>query len=70
MTSTDEEGLEVKITRGMRRGTAKLARRSEIVTQETLVAGIDITRKESVVVCGSCPSGLGAGPREDAPPCG
>lgn len=40
----------MKVTRGMRRRTAKLARRSEIVTRETLVAGIDIARRESVVV--------------------
>jgi len=40
----------VKITRGMRRRTAKLARRSEIVDRGTLVAGIDIAKKESVVV--------------------
>ena len=40
----------MKITRGMRRRTAKLARRSEIVDRGTLVAGIDIAKKESVVV--------------------
>lgn len=40
----------MKSTRGMRRRTAKLLRRSEIVTRETLVAGIDIARRESVVV--------------------
>lgn len=40
----------MKSTRGMRRRTEKLARRSEIVTRETLVAGIDIARRESVVV--------------------
>jgi len=40
----------VKSTRGMRRRTAKLARRSEIVTRGALVAGIDIARKECVVV--------------------
>ena len=40
----------MKVTRGMRRRTAKLARRSEIVTRETLVAGIDIAKRESVVV--------------------
>lgn len=40
----------MKSTRGMRRRTAKLARRSEIVTRETLVAGIDIAKRESVVV--------------------
>ncbi len=40
----------MKSTRGMRRRTAKLARRSEIVTRSALVAGIDIARKESVVV--------------------
>jgi transposase len=34
----------------MRRRTEKLARRSEIVSRETLVAGIDIAKKESVVV--------------------
>ena len=40
----------MKSTRGMRRRTAKLARRSEIVTRGTLVAGIDIAKKECVVV--------------------
>lgn len=40
----------MKSTRGMRRRTAKLARRSEIVTRETLVAGIDIGKRECVVV--------------------
>jgi len=40
----------VKSTRGMRRRSAKLARRSEIVTRGALVAGIDIARKECVVV--------------------
>ena len=40
----------MKSTRGMRRRTAKLARRSEIVTRGALVAGIDIARKECVVV--------------------
>jgi transposase len=34
----------------MRRRSAKLARRSEIVTRETLVAGIDIAKRQSVVV--------------------
>jgi len=50
LTDPDEEGLVVKSTRGMRRRSAKLARRSEIVTRETLAAGIDIARRESVVV--------------------
>jgi transposase len=40
----------VKVTRGMRRRTAKLARRSAIVSSQTLVAGIDIAKRESVVV--------------------
>ena len=40
----------VKVTRGMRRRTAKLARRSEIVNSRTLVAGVDIAKRESVVV--------------------
>lgn len=40
----------MKVTRGMQRRTAKLARRSEIVNGQTLVAGIDIAKKESVVV--------------------
>jgi len=34
----------------MQRRTAKLARRAEIVTRETLVVGIDIAKRESVVV--------------------
>jgi transposase len=50
LTNPDEEGLEVKVTRGMRRRTAKLARRSEIVSRETLVAGIDIAKRQSLVV--------------------
>lgn len=40
----------MKSTRGMRRRTEKLARRSEIVSRGTLVAAIDIAKKESVVV--------------------
>ena len=40
----------MKVTRGMQRRTAKLARRSEIVTSETLIAGVDLAKKESVVV--------------------
>lgn len=40
----------MKSTRGMRRRTAKLARRAEIVTRGTLLAGIDIAKKECVVV--------------------
>jgi transposase len=40
----------MKVTRGMQRRTAKLARRSEIVTGQTLVAGIDLAKRESVVV--------------------
>lgn len=40
----------MKVTRGMQRRTAKLARRSEVVTRETLVVGIDIAKRESVVV--------------------
>lgn len=40
----------MKVTRGMRRRSAKLARRSEIVTRGTLVAGIDIAKRQSVVV--------------------
>ena len=40
----------MKVTRGMQRRTAKLARRSEIVNNRALVAGIDIAKRESVVV--------------------
>lgn len=40
----------MKVTRGMRRRTEKLARRSEIVNSRSLVAGIDIAKRESVVV--------------------
>jgi hypothetical protein len=37
-------------TRGVQRTTARLARRSAIVSAETLVVGIDIARRVSVVV--------------------
>ena len=40
----------MKVTRGMQRRTAKLARRAEIVNSRTLVAGVDIAKRESVVV--------------------
>jgi transposase len=40
----------MKVTRGMRRRTAKLARRSAIVNDQALVAGVDIAKKECVVV--------------------
>lgn len=40
----------MKTTRGMRRRTQKLARRAEIVDRGTLVAGIDIARKDCMVV--------------------
>ena len=40
----------MKVTRGMQRRTAKLARRSEIVNDSTLLAGIDIAKRESLVV--------------------
>lgn len=40
----------MKVTRGMQRRTAKLARRSEVVTARTLVAGVDIAKGESVVL--------------------
>lgn len=40
----------MKVTRGMRRRTVKLTRRAELVTQDTLIAGIDLAKKESVVV--------------------
>jgi transposase len=40
----------MKVTRGMKRRTAKLARRSEIVNAQTLVAGIDIGKSASVVL--------------------
>lgn len=40
----------MKVTRGMLRRTAKLARRSSVVNAQTLVAGIDIAKRESVVV--------------------
>jgi hypothetical protein len=34
----------------MQRRTAKLARRAALVDQDTLVAGVDIAKRESVVV--------------------
>lgn len=34
----------------MQRRTAKLARRSEVVTKDTLVAAVDLAKKQSVVV--------------------
>lgn len=40
----------MKVTRGMQRRTAKLARRSELVTRETLVVALDLAKKESVVM--------------------
>lgn len=40
----------MKVTRGMRRKSEKLARRAQIVTQDTLIAGIDLAEKDSVVV--------------------
>jgi transposase len=49
-TNPEVEGLAVKVTRGMQRRTAKLARRAEVVTRQTLVVGIDIAKRESVAV--------------------
>jgi hypothetical protein len=43
---SESEGPAMKVTRGMQRRTAKLARRSEIVNCRSLVAGIDIAKKE------------------------
>lgn len=40
----------MRVTRGMQRRTAKLARRAAIVDAQTLVAGVDIAKRESVVV--------------------
>ncbi len=40
----------MKVTRGMQRKSAKLARRAAVVGPEVLVAGIDIAKRESVVV--------------------
>ena len=40
----------MKVTRGMRRRSAKLERRAQLVTPDTLIAGVDLARKESVVV--------------------
>ncbi|HUY24942.1 MAG TPA: hypothetical protein VMV09_06525, partial [Candidatus Saccharimonadales bacterium] len=40
----------MKVTRGMQRRTAKLARRSTVVNAQTLVAGVDIAKRESWVV--------------------
>ncbi len=40
----------MKTTRGMQRRSAKLARRAEIVDGETLIAGIDLAKRESVVL--------------------
>lgn len=37
----------MKVTRGMQRRTAKLARRSAIVNAHTLVADVDIAKRES-----------------------
>src|SRR5438132_1333944 len=49
-TNPESEGPAMKVTRGMRRRTAKLARRSAIVNEQALVAGVDIAKKECVVV--------------------
>lgn len=40
----------MKGTRGMRRRTAKLERRARLITPDTLIAGVDLARKESWVV--------------------
>jgi len=46
----EPEGLDMKVTRGMRRRSAKLERRAQLVTPDTLIAGVDLARKDSVVV--------------------
>lgn len=46
----EPEGLDMKVTRGMRRKAAKLERRAQLVTPDTLIAGVDLARKECVVV--------------------
>ncbi len=46
----DPDGLEMKVTRGMRRRSAKLERRAQLVTPDTLIAGVDLAKKDSVVV--------------------
>jgi transposase len=48
--NTEPEGLDMKVTRGMRRRSAKLERRAQLVTPDTLIAGVDLARKDSVVV--------------------
>jgi transposase len=50
LVNNEPEGLDMKVTRGMRRRSAKLERRSALVTPDTLIAGVDLARKESVVV--------------------
>ena len=40
----------MKVTRGMQRNAAKLARRSAIVGPDTLIAGLDLAKRKSVVV--------------------
>lgn len=40
----------MKVTRGMRRRTEKLVRRAAIVTGRTLLAGVDIAKRESLAV--------------------
>jgi transposase len=40
----------MKVTRGMLRKSAKLARRRELVGQQTLIGAIDIAKRESVVI--------------------
>jgi transposase len=50
LNHNEQEGLAMKVTRGMRRRTAKLERRSGLVTPDTLIAGVDLAKKESVVV--------------------
>ena len=40
----------MKVTRGMRRRSAKLERRARLVTSDTLIAGIDLAEKESMVM--------------------
>jgi len=44
------EELEMKVTRGMQRRATKSARRAAVVGTDTLIAGVDLAKKTSVVV--------------------
>jgi transposase len=50
ITTSELEGLSMKVTRGMQRKAVKAARRAALVGADTLIAGIDLAKTHSVVV--------------------